>query len=152
MTAQYGGAALYKRSKWRKELEETKIDMGLRAPYSDAELDSSLIDAMAENNYRAMRDMAQMGADVNLIDEETRDTLLHAAVRGSSLKTVIALLQLGADPFARNAAGETARDIAQARHNGGRFRTVLKLWEIRRSRAANDDLLLSVENLLRSAS
>ncbi len=83
---------------------------------------------------------------------EPAGTLLHFATRHGSLKTVIALLQLGADPFAKDALGATPRDIAQTRPAGSRLRTVLKLWEQRKTMPPESDQVIAFEELLRSAS
>ena len=155
-TAQFRGAALYKRSQWRKELDESKIDMGLIDPYSQEALDYSLYAAVVENNHRGIREMVQMGANPNMGVEasggEVAGTLLHFAVRHASLKTVIALLQLGADPFARDALDQTPRDVARLRIAGGRMKTVLKLWEQRKTRPLPETTVIKFEELLREAS
>ena len=155
--------ALYKRTPWRKELDEAKLDMGLMVPFSKERLNQSLVSAVLENNYRAVREMVAMGADQNFYPDasywgvshqehsdrfiEDRGCLLHVAVRLGGLKTVIALLHAGADPFVRDAAGLTPRALAQqlAARDGysavySRMKTVLKIWEQRRRDAVNDDL------------
>src|SRR5687768_1419792 len=97
--ARIRGVALYKRSSWRKELDEAKIDMGLSVPFTKETLDYSLYTAVIEDNYKGIREMAAQGADVDLWAEgkagEPAGTLLHLAARHGSLRTVIALLQLG---------------------------------------------------------
>lgn len=154
--ARIRGIALYKRSLWRKELDEAKIDMGLIDPFSQETLDYSLYMAVIEGNYKGIREMAAQGANVDLwLDgkaSEPAGTLLHFAVRHGSLKTVIALLQLGADPFARDALNATPRDVAVSRQSGSRMRTVLKLWEQRKTAAPAEDAVISFETLLRTAS
>lgn len=154
--AQFRGVALYKRSSWRKELDESKIDMGLMDPFSQEALDYSLHAAVIEDNYRGIREMIAAGANPNLwLDGkagEPAGSILHFAVRHGSLKTVIALLQLGADPFAADALGATPRDTAQKKPAGSRLRTVLKLWEQRKTQAPADAAVVDFEELLRTAS
>lgn len=148
------GVALYKRSRWRKELDDNKADMGLMPPYAQEILDYSLHTAAIENNYKAIREMVKMGANPDMwIDAhggEPAGSLLHFAVRRCSLKTVIALLQLGADPFGRDALNATPRDVAQTKLSGSRMKTVLKLWEQRKVQPAIDEeKVIDFERLLR---
>lgn len=136
---------LYHRSDWQKKIDDNKIDMGLMAPIAQDRLDRDMIRAVLDNHHRGLREMAGMGAQVNrVLTAPVTGTALHLAAARGALKTVVTLLQLGADPFLRDASGRTARDIAAARTvaGGGRVRTVLKLWEQRRlrnARAVNDD-------------
>lgn len=147
------GVALYKRSAWRRSLDEAKVEMDLARPFSQAQLDYSLHAAVIENNHRAIREMVEMGADPDMWIEaqagEPAGTLLHFAVRHGTLKSVIALLQLGADPSARDALDATPRMAAQSRLSGQRMKTVLKLWEQRRARVHhNDNAVISFDKLL----
>lgn len=150
------GVALYKRTTWRKELDEAKIDMGLMDPFSQETLDYSLYTAVIDDNYRGIREVTAMGANVNLwLDGkagEPAGSLLHFAVRHASLKTVIALLQLGADPYTKDALGVTPRDLAQKRSFGSRLRTVLKLWEQRKANPPAQDNAIAFDELLRTGS
>lgn len=154
--AQIRGVALYKRNKWRREMDESKIDMGMIEAFSSEELNFSLHAAVVENNHRAIKEMVEAGADTNMSmpaqDGMPAGTLLHFAARHASLKSVIALLQLGADPFAKDDAGSTPRDVAQDRLSGSRMRTVLKLWEQRKLRPAMDDNVIPFESLVRTGS
>lgn len=125
-------------------------------PFAQETLDYSLYTAVIEGNYRGIREMAALGAHINMwIDGkagEPAGTLLHFAVRHGSLRTVIALLQLGADPFAKDAVDATPRDIAQGKPSGSRLRTVLKLWEQRKTNPPAEDQVIAFETLLRNAS
>lgn len=154
--AQIRGVALFKRNKWRRELDENKIDMGMIEAFSSEELNFSLYTAVVENNHRAIKEMVEAGADTNMSmpaqDGMPAGMLLHFAARQASLKSVIALLQLGADPFAKDEAGLTPRDVAQDRLSGSRMRTVLKLWEQRKLRPAMDDNVIPFESLVRTGS
>jgi hypothetical protein len=122
-------------------------------PFSQEALDYSLYTAVIENNHKGIREMAQMGASPNMwLDGkagEPAGTLLHFAVRHGTLKTVIALLQLGADPFAKDAVNRTPRDVSQERLTSSRIRTVLKLWEQRKSHPAQEERVIAFETLLR---
>lgn len=126
--AQFRGAALHKRNQWRRELDESKIDMGLMDPFSQEMLDRSLIAAVDENSFKGVREMIDMGANPNVDDGGA--PLLHRAIRKGSLKTVIALLQSGANPQALDVSGRSARDVSQE-SSSLRIRTVLKLWDVR---------------------
>ena len=53
------------------------------------------------------------GLDPNLANSDG-DTILHSAARTGYPRVIRLLLQKNADPIARNAAGQTAREIAQA--------------------------------------
>lgn len=132
--AQFRGAALHKRNQWRRELDESKIDMGLMDPFSQEMLDHSLIAAVDENSHKAVREMIDMGANPNVV--ENGEPLLHAAIRKGSLKTVIALLQTGANPHTLDAAGRSARDVSQET-SSLRIRTILKLWDVRATVGGN---------------
>lgn len=154
--AQIRGVALFKRNKWRREMDESKIDMGMIEAFSQEELNHSLHTAVVENNHRAIKEMVEAGADTNMSmpaqDGVPAGMLLHFAARHASLKSVIALLQLGADPFAKDDTGATPRDVAQDRLSGSRMRTVLKLWEQRKLRPAMDDNVIQFESLVRTGS
>lgn len=154
--ARIRGVALYKRSSWRKELDEAKIDMGFVDPFSQETLDYSLYTAVIEDNYKGIREMIVQGANPNLwLDGkagEPAGTLLHFAVRHGSLKTVITLLQLGADPFTRDALDATPRDAAMSRPSASRLKTVLKLWEQRKTAVPSENGAIPYEALLRTAS
>ena len=143
--SQLQGSRLYFRSTWQKSLDDNKIDMGLmRAPTQD-QLDHDLVCAVVDHHHRGVADMVAMGANVNrMLLSPVAGAPLHLAVTQGTLKTVVTLLQAGADPFLRNPNGQTARDIATARysqghHGSGRMRTVLKLWEQRQRHRASDD-------------
>jgi hypothetical protein len=155
--AQIRGVALYKRNKWRKEFDENKVDMGMIDPFSQEVLDYSLYTAVIENSISGMREMVAMGADANMwLDGkagEPAGSLLHFAVRHASLKTVISLLQLGADPLVRDAVNATPRDVAQGKLSAGRLRTVLKQWEQRSNSAAGDmQEVIAFDTLMKAAS
>lgn len=155
--AQIRGVALYKRNKWRKEFDENKVDMGMIAPFSQDILDYSLYTAVIEDSLDGVREMVEIGANANMwLDGragEPAGSLLHFAVRHASLKTVIALLQLGADPLARDAVNATPRDVAQGKLSAGRLRTVLKQWEQRRNSAAGDvQEAIAFDTLMKAAS
>lgn len=129
--------ALYHRSVWQKELEDNKIDMGLLAPISQDQLDHDMVRAVVDNHRQGLREMVALGANVNRqLLAPVAGTPLHLGVEQGSLKMVVTLLQLGADPFAVDAKGRTARALAMetARAGMGRIRTVLKLWEQRGQR------------------
>ncbi|MBI1216184.1 MAG: hypothetical protein GC185_10245 [Alphaproteobacteria bacterium] len=139
------GIMARRRKYWRREIDESKVDMGLMAPLSPEALEYSLYVAVMENDYRAIAQMEAEGfiakggnpdmwADGKL--GEPSGPLLHFAVRHSTLKTVIALLHLGADPFARDASGTLPRDAALERPTGNRMRTVLELWEYKKAPGA----------------
>jgi len=153
--ARIRGIALYKRSAWRKEIDEAKVDMGLADPFSQEMLDYSLYMAVIDNNYRAVREMAAMGADPDMwVDAkagEPAGPLLHFAVRHSSLKAVIALLQLGANPLAKDALNATPRDAARGL-SGKRIRTVLRLWEQREALPVAEDAPIAFDELMKKAS
>lgn len=146
---QHAALPLYHRSAWQKAIDENKADMGMvPAPTQDM-LDRDLVRAVLDNHQRGLREMSALGANVNrMLTSPVRGTPLHLAVEQGSLKIVVTLLQLGADPFLRDTAGQTPRDLASRRQEkgsgaAGRIRTVLKLWEQRRLRehapAVNDD-------------
>lgn len=139
------GILARRRKGWRRDIDESKIDMGLMAPLAPEALEYSLYLAVMDNDYRAIAKMAAEGfiakggnpdmwADGKL--GEPSGPLLHFAVRHATLKTVIALLNLGADPFARDAAGVLPRDAALERPTGNRMRTVLELWERKKTPSA----------------
>jgi hypothetical protein len=138
------GVMARRRRYWRREIDESKVDMGLLAPLSPEALEYSLYVAVMENDHRAIAGMEadgfiakggnpDMWADGKL--GEPSGPLLHFAVRHSTMKTVLALLHLGADPFACDAAGTLPRDAALERPTGNRMRTVLELWERKKSPA-----------------
>lgn len=123
-----------RRAAFMREIGESKIDMGLMAPMSQDAMDASLYAAVLEDDPLAVRRMAGTKADPDMEADgklgEPSGRLLHFAVRHASLKTVIALLHLGADPSLRDEEGRTPRDVALDRAGPyRRMRTVLDLWE-----------------------
>ena len=139
--SQQTASRLYFRNAWQKTLDDNKIDMGLMPAPTQDQLDHDLVCAVVDHHHRGVADMAALGGNVNrMLLSPVRGTPLHLAVMQGSLKTLVTLLQAGADPFLQDADGKTARDLATARytqgHGGsGRMRTVLKLWEQRRQRS-----------------
>lgn len=129
---------LYFRSAWQKTLDDNKIDMGLMLPPTQDQLDHDLVCAVVDHHHRGVADMVALGANVNrMLLSPVAGTPLHLAVTQGTLKTVVTLLQAGADPFIKDANGDLPRDIAmrrqvQGQSGAGRIRTVLKLWEQRR--------------------
>lgn len=135
---------LYFRSAWQKTLDDNKIDMGLMPAPTQDQLDHDLVCAVVDHHHRGVGDMVALGANVNrMLLSPVKGTPLHLAVVQGTLKTVVTLLQAGADPFIADGAGDLPRDIATRRytqgHSGaGRMRTVLKLWEQRRQQQRGD--------------
>lgn len=124
----------HRRAAWQREIGESKIDMGLLAPMSQDAMHASLYAAVLEDDHLAVRRMAGTKADPDMEADgklgEPTGTLLHFAVRHASLKTIIALLHLGANPSLCDAEGRTAREVASERAGSSRrIRTVLELWE-----------------------
>lgn len=124
-----------RRQPWRREIDESKIDMGLLAPLSQEAMDMSLYAAVLEQDHETIRAMREFNANPNMrVDGklgEPEGTLLHFAVRHGTLKTVIALLQIGADPLLADADGATPRMVAAQKATGSKMRTVLERWEKR---------------------
>jgi hypothetical protein len=131
------GAPRHRRHRWRREIDESKVDMGLIAPVSQEAIDLSLYAAVLDSDHRGIRDLAFLkpDADMRVYGKlgEPEGTLLHFAVRHGTLKTVIALLQLGANPLLKDSDGAIPREVAAQKATGGRMRTILELWEKRRS-------------------
>ncbi len=143
--SQQQASRLYFRSAWQQTLDDNKIDMGLMARPTQDRLDHDLVCAVVDHHHRGVADMVALGANVNrMLLSPVAGTPLHLAVAQGTLKTLVTLLQAGADPFIADANGDMPRDIAMRRHaqghsGAGRMRTVLKLWEQRhqQQRAAN---------------
>lgn len=135
--SQQQASRLYFRSAWQKTLDDNKIDMGLMPAPTQDQLDHDLVCAVVDHHHRGVADMVALGANVNrMLLSPVAGTPLHLAVVQGTLKTVVTLLQAGADPFIKDAYGDLPRDIATRRHAqghgaSGRMRTVLKLWEAR---------------------
>lgn len=129
---------LYFRSALQRALDDNKTDMGLMPAPAQDTLDHDLVAAVIDHHHRGVAEMVELGANVNrLLLSPVSGTLLHLAVQQGTLKTVVTLLQAGADPLIRDNNGDLARDIAARQHaqghgGSGRIRTVLKLWEQRR--------------------
>ncbi|MEZ0261251.1 MAG: hypothetical protein ACAH80_09590 [Alphaproteobacteria bacterium] len=125
-----------RRQKWRAEIDESKVDMGLIAPMGQLALDVSLYTAILDNDHQAIRAMGAAGANPNMWVEgklgEPEGTLLHFAARHAQMKTVIALLQIGADPLIKDADGRIPRQVAAEMPTGNRLRSMLQLWEKKR--------------------
>lgn len=131
-------APRHRRYRWRREIDESKIDMGLIAPVSQEAIDLSLYAAVLDCDHQGIRNLAALkpNADMRVFGKlgEPEGTLLHFAVRHGTLKTVIALLQLGANPLLRDTEGHIPREVAAQKATGARMQAILDLWEKRRGR------------------
>jgi hypothetical protein len=127
--------------------------MGLIAPVSQEAIDLSLYAAVLDADHRGIRELASLNPnpDMRVYGKlgEPEGTLLHFAVRHCTLKTVIALLQLGANPLLRDTDGMIPREVAEQKATGGRMRTMLELWEKRGDR--KDIVIADEETSLRRA-
>lgn len=125
-----------RRQSWRAEINESKVDMGLIAPMGQLALDVSLYTAVLDNDHAAIRSLAAAGANPNMWVEgklgEPEGTLLHFAARHAQMKTVISLLQAGADPMMKDGDGRIPRQVAAEMPTGNRLRSMLQLWEKKR--------------------
>lgn len=130
------GIPAERRQKWRAEIDESKVDMGLIAPMGQLALDVSLYTAVLDNDHAAIRALGTSGANPNMWVEgklgEPEGTLLHFAARHAQMKTVIALLQIGADPLIKDGDGRIPRQVAAEMPTGNRLRSMLQLWEKKR--------------------
>jgi hypothetical protein len=138
------GAPRHRRHRWRREIDESKIDMGLIAPVSQEAIDLSLYAAVLDCDHQGIRDLAALkpNPDMRVYGKlgEPEGTLLHFAVRHGTLKTVIALLQLGANPLLRDTDGFIPREVASQKATGARMRMMLELWEKRGARKESSGL------------
>lgn len=138
---------LYKRSTWQRELDESKIDMGLIPDYNQDDLDHSLFCAVREENLCAIYDMVEAGANPNLSmkpkDGDTLCSLLHIAALTGNIKVVQALLEGGADPMKLDSTGLTAGDYALKHRHNARVKALLKRWEKKITDPLNDDFPIS---------
>ena len=73
--------------------------------------------AIEENDTVMIEALLKRGANVNLADSETGDTLLIFAVRFSTPEVVAALIEAGADVNARNKSGQTVLMVADQKDN-----------------------------------
>jgi hypothetical protein len=137
------GIPAERRQKWRAEIDESKVDMGLIAPMGQLALDVSLYTAVLDNDHAAIRALgtapragSNLRANPNMWVEgklgEPEGTLLHFAARHAQMKTVIALLQIGADPLIKDSDGRIPRQVAAEMPTGNRLRSMLQLWEKKR--------------------
>ncbi|HKR60425.1 MAG TPA: ankyrin repeat domain-containing protein [Pyrinomonadaceae bacterium] len=89
---------------------------------------SPLAQAIENDDTVMIEALLKRGANVNLSDSETRDTLLIFAARYSTPEVVKSLLDAGADVTAKNKEGKTALAIAkESKDNLGRDEIVALL-------------------------
>ena len=79
-------------------------------------LNSALVVAAGENDFRQVRNLLEKGADVNAKVGKFAETALTEASSGGHLDVVRLLLEKGADVNAKNAFGHTA--LMEASQNG----------------------------------
>ncbi|GMH39721.1 hypothetical protein BSKO_07619 [Bryopsis sp. KO-2023] len=70
-----------------------------------------LADKVAEDKFRASKALIEAGADVNYVNEFTKETPLHRASSMPSVQLVELLLDNGADPCLKDSDGKTAPDL-----------------------------------------
>jgi hypothetical protein len=149
------GAPRHRRHRWRREIEESKIDMGLIAPASQEAVDLSLYAAVLDCDHQGIRELGPLkpNPDMRVYGKlgEPEGTLLHFAVRHGTLKTVIALLHLGANPLLRDTEGAIPREVAAQKATGHRMRAVLELWEKRGTRQGAGESAEAAEQIARRA-
>ena len=100
---------------WR-EMTETMLAAGVelnpKTIYS-----SPLAHAIDEDDEVIIETLLKKGANPNLRDSETEDTLLMSAAMYSTPEVVQALIEGGADVNARNKSGQTALMLADNKDN-----------------------------------
>lgn len=120
-----------KRSHVLREIGESKIDMGLLAPMSQQALEMSLYMAVVEDDHEAVLSLKDSGVNPCMMADgklgEPAGTLLHFAARHASLRTVAALLKIGADPAMTDEDGKTPYEAAADRPGSQRIRSVLEM-------------------------
>ena len=88
------------------------VELSPKAIYS-----SPLGHAIHEDDVVIIKTLLKKGANPNLKDSETGETLLMSAARYSTPEVVQALIEGGADVNARNNSGQTALTLADSRDN-----------------------------------
>jgi len=77
---------------------------------------------------------------------------LHTAVKQNNVRVVKTLLDLGADPFCKNSAGQSPADWARQRNWRGSYSDVLALFDGLLREAKEESELLEAKDEGRSAS
>ncbi len=77
----------------------------------NAAADALLIESARQGNLHGLRRALENGADINTRDEKGRTPLMCAAMTRNS-NAIDLLLKYGANPLARNAAGQTVLEWA----------------------------------------
>eukprot|EP00088_Acartia_fossae_P032517 TRINITY_DN33287_c0_g1_i4.p1 TRINITY_DN33287_c0_g1~~TRINITY_DN33287_c0_g1_i4.p1 ORF type:complete len:267 (+),score=40.20 TRINITY_DN33287_c0_g1_i4:60-860(+) len=70
-----------------------------------------IFDAVKSDNVKLVKEFLKSGGDVNLTEE--RDSLLHLAVEHGAYKSMVVLLNAGANTNLKNARGETPLELAR---------------------------------------
>lgn len=78
---------------------------------------SPLAHAIDENDTVMIQALLKRGADVNLTDSQTGDTMLMLAASYSTPEVVQVLIEAGANVNARNKLGHTAMSLAEQKDN-----------------------------------
>lgn len=79
-------------------------------------MQGQVLDSCRVGNPRTFYRLVEQGADLNAVDKDG-NTCLHLACKGGHRSLVRELVGRGADPYARNARGQTPLDLANARHD-----------------------------------
>jgi Ankyrin repeats (many copies) len=90
------------------------VELPVQAARAASRCDELWAAAMADDVKR-MAELINEGVNVNCRDPVTAETPLMAAATNGFVDTVRFLLTVGADPNMKNAQGETALELAQAR-------------------------------------
>ncbi|XP_023345988.1 uncharacterized protein LOC111714991 isoform X2 [Eurytemora carolleeae] len=83
--------------------------------------------SIAAGNTQAVRQYLSSGGDVNMCENNTKNSLLHFAVLHDSYTTAVLLLKSGADVNLENSCGLTAMQLARKMGNREGFIVVIQL-------------------------
>lgn len=107
-------------------LVDGKADMNIFAPSRELNLsdpEKEIMQTLTEAQQSALKKAVSDGVVIH-----GRNTLMVAAVGRDPIPSVKLLLELGADPYARNDGGEALMDYLSKRRDGGDMISFVQAW------------------------
>jgi len=100
-------------------LLQEKMDLNQNSFEDYSQVSSMIFQAVSQGDVNAVRQYINQGGDVNICNDDDKNTLLHASVIHGSYNIAVLLLNKGADLNLKNRSDLTALQLAKKLHKDG---------------------------------